>query len=359
MGSTPPSVNNPKGVPIISDFIDDNKNNQEIKRKNKLSYRNYDDFKRAMKLFKEFLVENLPEEYPEASLAKQIETSYFQYLDPDLSMEKLFNLSMSIYHRIGLVYGNTLSYPKEELEKIKFPLLAKYIAYNYEPEDEVSSISDKLIKRMNFLTEEFPLKFNQIINIIKNQCGYVYGYDSELNLNFYIEHFKVGYLNSISYIDYIIYLMFVVEIVYPSLQKDEKKFNDKINIILNFNGEEPNTELITVLLNYLDIFSPLIINKMHIVNYDVKKLKGNLTFRENLEKIDFFGVMYFHNNKNYNEILSKSIKPELLPASLGGKAIVEQFVCDHEQLSEREIFAAFSNYLIKCIFPQNDDTSKL
>lgn len=351
MGSNPPSIKKPKGIPIISNCIDDDNNNQEIKRKNKLSYRSYDDFKKAMKLFKEFLVENLPEEYPKGSLAKQIEASYFKYLDPDLSMAKLFSLSMSIYHRIGLVYGNTLSYPKEELAKIKFPLLAKYIAYSYEPEEEVNFISDKLIKRLNFLTEELPLKFNQIINIIKNQCGYVYGYDTQLNLNFYIEHFKVGYMNSVSFIDYIIYIMFIVEIVYPSLQKENKKFNDRINIILNFNGEEPDTELITALLNYLDIFSPLIINKMHIVNYNVKKLKGNLTFRKNLEKIDFFGVAYFHNNKNYSEILSKATKSELLPTSFGGKAVVEQFVCDHEQLSEREIFAAFSNYLIKCIFP--------
>ena len=69
---------------------------------------------------------------------------------------------MTVYHRIGSIYGNSRPCPQHELEKITFPLIAKYCAYNTDSttDEEFVSISDKIIKRTNFLTEEFPLKLN-------------------------------------------------------------------------------------------------------------------------------------------------------------------------------------------------------
>jgi hypothetical protein len=47
-------------------------------------------------------------------------------------------------------------------------------------ENELINISDKIIKRTNFLSEEFPFKLYHIINIIQSKCCFVYGYDEEL-----------------------------------------------------------------------------------------------------------------------------------------------------------------------------------
>ena len=42
--------------------------------------------------------------------------------------------------------------------------------------------------------------------------------------------------------------MFVIEIVIPCLEKHKVNLGEKINIIINFNGDEPNTELITFII---------------------------------------------------------------------------------------------------------------
>ena len=80
----------------------------------------------------------------------------------------------------------------------------------------------------------------------------MYGYNYDFKLNFYIEHFHSGYKNKISYIDYVIYIMFIIEIVIPCLEKHKVNLKEKINLIINFNGDEPNTELITFIITYLN-----------------------------------------------------------------------------------------------------------
>ena len=350
MGSSQPMISNPEGVPIISDTRAFSTMLDEYSKKHPLSYKNYFIFESAMTLFCSELKKHLPSKPFKPIIMRQIESSFFNYLDPDLSTEKLFNLAMAVYHRIGFVYGTTHTYPKKELEKINYSLIAKYSAYIYENEDEATAISEKIIKKINFMTEEFPLKLFHIINIIKNHCGYVYGYDKEYNLNFYIEHFKVGYENNISYIDYVIYIVFVIEIVLPLLKKNKFTFNDKINVIINFNGDEPNTELITFLITYLNNFYPLMLNRMHIINFDIKKLKTNKTFKEDLDKIDYFRFIYFQSNKTFTTILAKTINVDMLPSTIGGNAKIEKFSFGNEELKEENVFKLFSKYIAKSIF---------
>ena len=126
----------------------------------------------------------------------------------------------------------------------------------------------------------------------------MYGYDYDFKLNFYIKHFHSGYKNNISYIDYVIYIMFVIEIVIPCLEKHKVILGEKINIIINFNGDEPNTELITFIITYLNNFYPLKLNKINVVNYEIHKLKENVIFTNSLDNIDYFNVLYFHSNKS-------------------------------------------------------------
>ena len=97
----------------------------------------------------------------------------------------------------------------------------------------------------------------------------MYGYDYDFKLNFYIKHFHSGYKNNISYIDYVIYIMFIIEVVIPCLEKHKVILKEKINLIINFNGDKPNPEMITFIITYLNNFYSLKLNKIHIVNDEI------------------------------------------------------------------------------------------
>ena len=115
-----------------------------------------------MNSFTSILSTKIPKNIPTLLIKTRALNSYFSLLDNDLTCDKIFNITMAVYHRIGSIYGNSRPYPQQELEKITFPLIAKYCAYNTDSttDEEFVSISDKIIKRTNFLTEEFPLKLN-------------------------------------------------------------------------------------------------------------------------------------------------------------------------------------------------------
>ena len=93
------------------------------------------------------------------------------WLDNDLNMEKIFNYSIAIYHRISSIYGVNDNYPPEELEAITIPMISKYLSYEYEKED-LNLVADKIIKRINFFTEEFPFKLYHLYNMIQIGCCY-------------------------------------------------------------------------------------------------------------------------------------------------------------------------------------------
>ena len=324
-----------------------------LKNKQKLSFINYSEYQKSMETFINFFNIYIPKEVKSFNNKKriinQIENSYFNLLTPELNSEKLFNATMAIYHRIGSVYGATQNYPLSELKKITFPLIAKYLSCDFENENQLISISDKIIKRTNFLSEEFPFKLYHIINIIQSKCCFIYGYDEELNLNFYLLPYNLGVENNISFIDYIIYFTFINEIILSNLKKKGFQFSDKINIIISFNGLEQNTELISFIMIYINNYFPLIVNKMHIVNYNITLLKKNITFQESLDKIDYFRLIYFHSNKNYSSLLTKTIKVDNLPVEFGGNAIVPSFDFKRDN-QDVELFEAFAEYLAKNIF---------
>ena len=335
--------------------------NENIKNKNKnyfslkkyLNFKTYKNYSDLMLKFNDLFISKLPKNpfnnnkkfQKKIFLFQQIKNSYFNNLDSDLNFQKLFTTAMTIYHRIGKIYGITQNYPDSILKKIDFPLLSKYLSYNYESEDEILEIVDKIIKRTNFLVEEFPFKIYNIIKIINTNSCYVYGFDYELNLNIFIEPYQKGINNNISFIDYIYYIVLIIENILPSLQK-KYFFNNKINILINFNSEEPNTELITFLMMKLNNIYPLILNKMHIINYDINLLKKNKSFQESLFKIDLFQQIYFH-NKNHINLLIKKIDINQIPYSFNGKGEKYEINIDEE---DKNFFDNYLDYLIKCVF---------
>ena len=177
----------------------------------------------------------------------------------------------------------------------------------------------------------------------------MYGYDYDFNLNFYIQHFHSGYKNNISYIDYVIYIIFIIEIVIPCSEKLKVIFKEKINLIINFNGDKPNPEMITFIITYLNNFYPLKLNKINVVNYEIHKLKENVIFTNSLDNIDYFNVLYFHSNKKYLEILCKQIDVNKLAMDVGEKGKVKWFVPE-EGIEEKELFKEFAENLMKNIF---------
>ena len=338
---------------IMNENIKNTKKNY-FSLKKYLTFKTYKNYSDLMLKFNDLFISKLPKNpfnnnnikfQKKIFLFQQIKNSYFNNLDSDLNFQKLFTTAMTIYHRIGKIYGITQNYPDSILKKIDFPLLSKYLSYNYESEDEILEIVDKIIKRTNFLVEEFPFKLYNIITIINTNSCYVYGFDNELNLNIFIEPYQKGFNNNISFIDYLYYIVFIIENILPILKKNYF-FNNKINILINFNSQEPNTELITFLMTKLNNIYPLILNKIHIINYDINLLKKNKSFQESLFKIDLFQQIYFH-NKNHINLLIKKIDINQIPYSFNGKGEKYEINIDEE---DKNFFDNYLDYLIKCVF---------
>ena len=191
---------------------------------------------------------------------EESEFEYFEYLS-GVSLESLCTSALSIYQKIGAVYGENMPFPKEELSKISFGLIARYQAYESGEEEFTGKfVIDKIIRRINFFTEEFPYKLKNLDKIILSKRIYVFGYDTNLRLNIYIEpemlipsipkkssHKNKVYKDRcnpelkedffyfedkkeessenirITNSDYLIYIYFIIEIVLPILKE---RFND-------------------------------------------------------------------------------------------------------------------------------------
>lgn len=293
---------------------------------------------------------------PPQKFKKESDFSFYKCFDY-LGSENLYEIAMSVYQKIGLVYGNSQNYPKEELGKISYGLIAKFYAYNYEKEDPLTSITEKIIKRINFFTEEFPYKLKKLDKIILSKKIFAFGYDKNLRINFYIEplgnneetnvnlrgelnnielveklfYFKnhVEKLNEetfnvdhnrngipITNLDYIAYIFFIIEYVLPLL-KDKFLFSQLVNVIINFGGREADTEMISYIMTYFTNFYPLGLGKVHIVNFKTETLKKNKTFKQELDNFDYFRNLVFH-NESYQFQLLKETNINCLPITYGG-----------------------------------------
>ena len=218
-----------------------------------------------------------------------------------------------IHNKIGTIYGNSLSLPKQELAKINYNLISRYLAYEeIEDEDEdldPKNIIQKIIKRINFLSDEFPYKLKKIEYICRSKKIFVFGHDIYNRITFYIRPNYKGredliknikgnyddkneiYNYTLENLDYIIYIFFVMECFLPPL-KEKLNFSDQINIILDFDNFDADSEFIRFILYHMNNHYPLVIAKMHIVNYDLNNLKKNLPFRMDLVNIDKFRVCF-------------------------------------------------------------------
>ena len=271
---------------------------------------------------------------------------YFEYLE-ELNNNKLFDVAMCVYQKIGNVYGTSQNFPKQELSKLTYGLIAKYRAYDYGTDDDLPIITEKIIKRINFFTEDFPFKLQNLKDIFFSKKIFVFGYDRDLRLNFYIEPnekisddkilgiqnnkelnedyfyfkkrkniLKKKLIYNLKNSDYITYIFFIIEHILPLL-REKFHFSNLVNLIINFRGQDANTELINYILTSFNNYYPLGLCKVHIVNFQVDSLKKNRTFRKEIDNIDYFRNLVLH-NESFQFNLIKEIDINLLPIEYGG-----------------------------------------
>ena len=341
----------------------ENNNNNESKKekinsKNSLNFKNYSDYLKIIEKFEEIFEKKLPKDQKiifnnKKNLLYIINNSYFKNLNhKKFSMHQLFNNAINLYNRIEFVYGRTDNYPKEELSKISYPLIAQYLSQNSKNEDELKNteVSNKIIKRINYLTEEFPLKLNDIKDLIMKKCCFVYGYDLEMNLNIYINQEALNE-NKIHFNRILIFIIFIQEHILSVLIKNHFYFDKKINVILNCDKKEPNTDLLMFLIIYLDNYCPFILKALHVINYDFEKLKLNFSFKENIKNYELSKLLFFHTNKE--KVLMKYIKEKMIPKNFGGIAEIRD-ISFRENINDDEDYnnflVGFAQYFIDSIF---------
>ena len=347
-----------------------NRKYNKFDMKNCFNFKNYQQYFELISLFNEKLKETVTKIIyinkfkPPKILNIHSNFFYYEMLD-DLNYNKLFDVAMFVYQKIGNVYGSSQNYPKQELSKINFGLISKYRAYDYGNDDELSIITEKIIKRINFFSEEFPFKLKNLKKIFLSKKIYVFAYDKNLRLNFYLEPNNIDNENEIIGLeknielkedyfyfkniennnenlnnfeslnkkykkdiflmnsDYITYIFFIIVHVLPYL-KERFKFSDLINLTINFGGQEANTELINYIMNSFNKYFPLGLGKVNIVNFRVDSLRKNITFRNEIDNIDYFRNLIFH-NESYQFQLIKENYINCLPIEYGGYHSIENF----------------------------------
>lgn len=274
-----------------------------------------------------------------------------------MRIEKLFEVALLVFQRISNVFGHSLNFPKQELSKIDFNLISRYLAYEVEEEDDSGNITKKIIKRINFFSEEFPFKLGKLEKTIRSKKIFAFAYDIYRRVTFYI---RPNYIQnnkqnmtgnksstSLEKIDYIIYMFFIIEHLIPIL-KEKYNFSDQINIVLDFDNKDADTELIRFLMYYLNNYYPLILGKLHILNFNFENLKRNISFINELGDLDAFRNIIFH-NQTYKFQLIKEYYPNCLPIEYGGYHDVEGYKIKNEFLLNDFIEYTLTMILIKKI----------
>ncbi len=193
------------------------------------------------------------------------------------------------------VFQNMYVYPKQELAKINFNLISRYFVVNDECENKtVQSLLKRIVRWLiikNYFSDDFPFKLKKLEKILQSQNIYVFGYDIFYRLTFYL---RPNYFNSfknqnLEKMDYIVFIFFIMEFFLPSLI-DKYRFSDQINIIIDFNNQDVDTEFIKLIMYYFNLYYPLLINKINVINFNLANIETNFSFREELDSLNKFKV---------------------------------------------------------------------
>lgn len=308
-----------------------------------LNFKNYKEYENKLKVFKakvgdlikkisslnDFIKLN-----NKGQMITRIKDSYFK--NKSLwSIEKLYDMMVKVMHKINSVYNNSFCFPKFELEKVTYDLITRYLAYEAcseaEPDEEEGNfVVTRVIKRLNYFTDEFPFKLKNLEKIVKSEKVIAFGYDNCYRVTFYIRpYFNVpsvysgGVDDSLSKwqfqkLDYILFIFFVIEFIIPSL-KSNYGFSQEFNIFVDFNNKVIDLELINILLHYCGLMYPLLLNKLYITNYVKQESSINNVYVSQVGKEDKFGSVVFCEESFKMTILQK-FPSNCVPIEYGGYA---------------------------------------
>lgn len=245
------------------------------------------------------------------------------------SIEKLFNIMQTLYYKINTIYSNSYCFSRQELGRVSFDLISRYLSYEdnfISDENENNTVADKIIKRLNFFTEEFPLKLKRLDKILRSKKIYVLGYDSNFRLTFYIYPNAAEEIDGftrtknrerkLTNLDYITYIFFVIEFILPSLV-EFYRFSDEINVYIDFNNKAVDPELIRIILHYFNQIYPLCLNIICIDNYANTIDKTDDLTENFIAKEDPFNCVIF-SSPNFSSLIKKHFNPNCIPAKYGG-----------------------------------------
>lgn len=123
--------------------------------------------------------------------------------------------------------------------------------------------------------------------------------------------------------DYIVYILFLIEHIIPFL-KEKYCFSDEISIIYDSNNKPVNIELIRMILYYINLFHPLVLLKIMIVNaklVEESNLKDNQNFikkiKNQLREENKFNIVSLVDHGFKLDIL-KRYNPNCIPIEYGG-----------------------------------------
>ena len=94
---------------------------------------------------------------------------------------------------------------------------------------------------------------------------------------------------NIEKMDYIIFIFFIMEFFLPSLI-DKYRFSDQINLIIDFNNQEVDSEFIKLIMYYFGLYYPLLIHKINVINFNLANIETDFSFREELDTLNKFKV---------------------------------------------------------------------
>jgi hypothetical protein len=335
-----------------------------------LTFRNYKEYENKIKLFKNKVKESIKKvvvitEYKPKiyKLITKLRNSNIklQALQP---LDRLYDTMLQVYHKINSIYTNSLLFPKDELGKVTYDLLARYLTYKdhleMEYDEETSIVVNKIIKRVNFFSEDFPFKLNKIEQIAKTKRIFVFGYDSFSRLNFYL---KPNFIESMpnnsdtgrstkslirltsNNSDYLLYIFFIIELFTPIL-KENLNFSEEVNIFIDFNHQSIDSELVIMILHYFSTMYPLILNKVCLTNYIIEDKNVHSAFIAQIQKEDCFNSVVFCEEIFKLKILNFS-SSNCVPIEYGGYHYLDLSIVNSIQLIDELIEYILSLILIK------------
>lgn len=320
-----------------------------------LSIRSYKEYTFIMNILTSFIVEKLnfylklkPFSTNQSRIIDRIPFLYYRYVST-VPIDKLNKIMQSIHIRINSIYTTTYCFPRYELSKISYDLISRYLSYEESEDSEVKNITNKIIKRLNFFTEELPGKLKLIRRVLKSKRLYIFGYDCHYRTTFYLRPYYedkrpiVKYKKPVS-TDYVYFIFFIIEAFIPIFY-EKFNFSKEINIYIDFEGKAIDSELIKIILHYFLTYYPLLLNRVCIDNYVL--VDGNHdSHNENYILLDDpFGCVLFCDESFKNQV-KKYFFPNCLPEQYGGFGIVDFKLLESIETVDDLVMYCFNQILI-------------